>query len=187
MSYETAMNLKKIFLSIMLVILILNMTGCFGVNSSFRRIRNHIFDNMSIDYKKEFEFSVGPAGLLLAGMVVRFAETEEPIDDIIGEISRVQVGVYNNIDNDSEFGNFESLIRLTNLMADADWECIVRSKSSREITAVFVKYDEDILNQLFVVAMDKREMVLVEVHGDLGKVIEIAIREKGLKFEMANH
>ena len=69
------------------------------------------------------------------------------------------------------------------IMSEKEWECIVRSKSSNELTAVFVKYDEDFLNQIFVVTLNEKEMVLAEVNGDLAEVVEIAIREKGFNVE----
>ena len=35
---------------------------------------------------------------------------------------------------------------------------------------------------MFVIALEDDELILAEVHGDLGDLIEIAIREHGLNF-----
>ena len=48
---------------------------------------------------------------------------------------------------------------------------------------VGVQRDDDFLNQIFVVTLNDRELVLTEVNGDLAEVVEIAIREKGLNIE----
>lgn len=177
--------MKSINLKLVLTVFLISvfLTGCFSVNTNFKRIRNHLFDSMDMRYEREIEFAVGSAGLLLAGMVIRFSDTDEIADDIVGQITRVQVGIYNNTNRDEFDGSFNSLTELVEVMSDKDWECIVRSKSNYELTSVFVKYDDDFLNQLFVVTISDREMILAEVHGDLAEVVEIAIREKGLNIE----
>jgi hypothetical protein len=138
---------------------------------------------MELNYDREIEFAVGPAGLLLAGMVIKFSDSDEIADDIIRQISRVQIGIYNN-DHGNDFDwSFSSLTELVDVMSDKDWECIVRSKNSNELTSVFVKYEDDFLNQIFVVTLNEQEMILAEVNGDLAEVVEIAIREKGFNVE----
>ncbi|MCF6269937.1 MAG: hypothetical protein L3J41_09510 [Melioribacteraceae bacterium] len=52
------------------------------------------------------------------------------------------------------------------------------------MAAIFVRVHNDELNQLFIISVNNEEVVLVEVLGNLHKVIEIAIREKGLDFAM---
>jgi hypothetical protein len=138
---------------------------------------------MDLQYEREIEFAVGPAGLLLAGMVIKFSDADEIADDIVRQISRVQVGIYNNKPGSEFDASFSSMTEMIDMMSDKEWECIVRSKSSRELTYVFVKYDEDFLNQIFVINLNDREMILTEVNGDLAEVVEIAIREKGLNIE----
>jgi len=177
------MKTKKLTLVIAILLISTFLTGCFSVNANFKKIRNHLFDSMELQYEREIEFAVGPAGLMLAGMVIKFSDSDEIADDIVRQISRVQVGIYNN-DKGSNFDwSFSSLTSLAETMSDEDWECIVRSKDSNELTAVFVKYEDDILNQIFVVNINSREMVLAEVNGDLAEVVEIAIREKGFNIE----
>ena len=177
------MKTKKITLVISVLLMSTFLTGCFSVNTNFKRIRNHLFENMELQYERDIEFAVGPAGLLLAGMVIKFSDTDEIADDILAQISRVQIGIYNSYKGNEFDLSFSSLTELVKIMSEKEWECIVRSKSSNELTAVFVKYDEDFLNQIFVVTLNEKEMVLAEVNGDLAEVVEIAIREKGFNVE----
>ena len=177
------MKIKKITLVISILLIATFLTGCFSVNTNFKRIRNHLFESMELQYEREIEFAVGPAGLLLAGMVIKFSDADEIADDIVGQISRVQIGIYNNDEGNDFDWSFSSLTELVDIMSEKDWECIVRSKSSNEFTSVFVKYDEDFLNQICVVTLNEREMILAEVNGDLAEVVEIAIREKGFNVE----
>ena len=177
------MKTNRLKLVISLFLIAVMLTGCFSVNTNFKRIRNHLFENMDLQYDRDIEFAVGPAGLLLAGMVIRFSDADEMADDIVRQISRVQVGIYNNKPGNEFDGTFSSLSDLVDIMSDDDWECIVRSKNSHELTSVFIKYEDDFLNQIFVVTLNEKELVLAEVNGDLAEMVQIAIREKGFNIE----
>ncbi len=179
---------RKILLHVLLLLLISTaFSGCIGVNRNFKKIRRAVTENIDVKYNKSFEFSVGRTGLMLAGMVVRLSDVEEPVDDILSEVSRIQVGVY-----EKASGNLNTtmadLNRITDEMNSQGWRYIVRSVQRDEVVGVFVRGDDPRLRQLYVIAIDSNEMVLVEIHGELSKIVEIAIREKGLKFETAgNH
>lgn len=184
---KSIFSLKSTAIALMLIIIGTNLTGCIGVNTEFRKIRNHIFDKMDLDYNKQFEFAVGPAGLLLVGMFVSLADTDEPIDEVLRRVSRVQVGVYDRNKINLFHADYSDLKSFTDVMSENGWVYIVRSVQPDGLTAVFVRGDADEeFNQLFVIAVEDDEMVLVEIHGDLEKIIEIAIREKGLHFETAH-
>ena len=72
-------------------------------------------------------------------------------------------------------------------MERAGWEFIVRSVNRDELTAVFVKQNNERINQLYIIAVTNEEMVLVEVHGNIDELVAIAIREKGLKFDVVSN
>ena len=177
------MKSNKLIPVITVLLLTQFLTGCFSVNTNFKQIRNHLFESMDLQYEREIEFAVGPAGLLFAGMVIKFSDADPMADDVVRQISRVQVGIYNNESGDEFDASFSSLKGLVDIMSDKDWECIVRTKSRYEMTSVFVRYDGDFLNQIFVVTLNDKELILVEVNGDLAEIAEIAIREKGFNIE----
>jgi hypothetical protein len=177
----------RLLIIIMLASLVL--TGCIGVNGGFRNIRNHILNNMSANYEKEIEFSVGSGGIFLASMFIGFADIEENVDDMLRQISSVQIGIYKNESGEVIKNDFSVLKSLSDKMEEKGWTFIVRSIDNDELAAVFVNNNsEDELTQVFVVALHDEELVLAEIHGDLGDLIDIAIREHGLNFEIAeNH
>ena len=78
----------KILISIFLLMFFLN--GCIGVDRSFRQIRNYILENTDTEYSREVEFSIGSAGISVASIMVRMADVEEPIDEILSEISKAK-------------------------------------------------------------------------------------------------
>lgn len=180
------MNAKKLKILLSLLLLVFLLSGCFGVDRSFRNIRNYVLENTNSDYNTEYEFAIGSAGISLASLVVSFADSEEPVEEILSEISSVQVGVYNNGNSSRITTDYEGLQKITNLMEHAGWEYIVRSVDKNELTAIFVRVYQNQLNRVFIVSVNEEEMVLVEMYGNIDKVIEIAIREGDLDIEMAS-
>jgi len=176
------MNSNKIKFVMSLLLVALLFTGCIGVDRGFRSIRDYVLDPANNQFEKEFEFSFGSVSITMAELVLNFADVDEPVDEILSEIHNIQVGIYNNTSDVKIKPGFEEAKFLTNKMKNAGWDCIVRSVDRNEMTAVFVKAHDDELNRLFVISVNKDEVVLAEVLGNLHKVIEIAIREKGLDF-----
>lgn len=180
------MNSKKIKALLSLFLLIFLLSGCFGVDRSFKNIRNYVLENTNSEYNTEYEFAIGSAGISLASLVVSFVDTEEPVDEILSEISNVQVGIYNNQDSSTITTDYEGLRKITDLMEHAGWEFIVRSVDRDELTAVFVRVYQGQFNRVFVVSVNEEQMVLAELYGDIDKIIEIAICEGNLDIELAS-
>ena len=73
-------------------------------------------------------------------------------------------------------------------MAENGWDHIVRTVDRDEMAMVFIKSDYiETIEELFVIALNDDELVMAELRGDLGEVVNIAIRENGLKFHMAKN
>lgn len=176
-------NLKSVFA---ILLLSLTFTGCFGVDRSFKGMRNFLMLSSGDNFEKEFEFSLGSVTLSVAEIALNFSDVDDEIGEVLSEISSVQIGVYNNNSDVVISPSNNELNFLTGKMKKAGWDCIVKSKSYNEIAAVFVKINDDELNQLYVVSVDNDEMVIVQILGNLNKAIEYAISEKGIDFAM-NH
>jgi len=178
------MNQRKIKFVMGILLVALLSTGCIGVDRGFKSIRDYVLDTSNNQFEKEFEFSFGSVSITMAELVMNFTDIDEPIDEILSEIHNLQVGIYNNNSDIKIEPSFEEAKFLTNKMKKAGWDCIVRSVDRNEMTAIFIKAHDDELNQLYVISVNNEEVVLVEILGNLHKVIEIAIREKGLDFAM---
>jgi len=178
------MNSKKNKLVVSIFMITLLFTSCLGVDRSFRGIRDYVLDSSNNQFEREFEFSFGTVSITMAELVFNLTDIEEPIDEILSEISSIQVGVYNNTSGAKIKPNFEEIKFLTKKMKRAGWDCIVRTVDRDEMAAIFVRIHNDELNQLFIISVNNKEVVLAEVLGNLHKVIEIAIRERGLDFAM---
>ena len=161
-------------------------TGCFGVDRNFSSLKNEILSSTDGNYYKDIEFSIGPVGLSLAGAIVKLSDDEENAQEILEHISHVQVGVYKNEYGSGNVGSFQLLQTIDSQMKTNGWQYIVRSYNKGDVTGVYIKYSgENRLNEMFVVSLNRKELTLVEVKGELEKVIETAIREKGMNIHYA--
>lgn len=186
------MNGKRVKVIISALLLAVFLSSCIGVNRNFRNVRNDLLDQLDAKYTKEVEFSVGGGTLLFASLVAGIADVEHegrdiPADKILRQIDRVQIGVYTR--KYDHIGKRKSSKKnyVNNLAAEMrenGWENIVKTVDNNEVVAVFVRFDEDYeeLRQLFVVAAERSEVVLVEVTGDLNDVIDIALQEADFEF-----
>ncbi len=181
------MKIKR-FLALGLILIVsLSFTGCLGVNGEFRTVRNHVLSNIEMDVNRDIELSIGPALISFASLFVSFAETDEPVDEMLRQIKRVQVGVYEVREVFTDKVNSSVVTALTDLMSEKGWKYIVKSRDHNEIATVFVRSEEvDELSEMFVVAVSGEEIVFVHIEGELEDLIEIAVREHGLGIQVAN-
>ena len=180
------MKNKKLLLAIVLLFAV-SLTSCIGVNSEFRRLRSNILNNIDADFDTEIEFSIGPAGIMLAGLFVKFADTEQDVQGMLNQLSRVQIGVFKNKSAAPLEPNKKFLKGLSQKMEEEGWTYIVKNYERNEFSFVFVRNSEDRLRELFVIALDGDELVITEVNGELDELIAIAVRENGLNFQKASY
>lgn len=175
--------MKKNRLAIVLISLssIFFLTGCFGVNGEFKGIRNSVIGSLNGNFHKDIEFSVGSAGLSLAGLFVSFGDTDEPVEEMLDKVKKVQIGIYKYHCDNFETNSFTDLKQLNDDLKDDDWECIVRNRDYNELSSVYVQTDDDSINRLLVISLSNDELVIAEIRGRLEQLVEIAIREHGFE------
>lgn len=174
---------SKITLVTVVVLLMTTLSGCIGVNRSFRELRNYLTESLDERLDREIEFSIGPVALMFAGIFANFSDTEEKASEMMSKISRVQVSIFNRLEaKELEFGLFREITRK---MAKYQMRYILRVKEGDTMTAVFVNGNSDNIGKMFVVVIEKEQLVLVEILGDLDKLVEIALREQGFNMEYA--
>ncbi len=92
------MKAKTNFTLLLVIFVIILLPGCIGVNRQFSEVKDKIMGKLGDDYKTEYQFSVGSVGITISSWFINFAAKEEYVDDMMREISSVQVGVYNRVD-----------------------------------------------------------------------------------------
>jgi len=178
------MKTKSLALFMSISLLLFFLTGCIGVNRQFSEVKDKIMGELGNDYKTEFQFSVGSSAITISSWFVDLAADQEYIDEMMREISSVQVGVYNKVEGSDAEANFSTLQSIDEEMNIKGWKYIVRSVENDELTAIYLSDDpEQILNKMYVINLSDDELVIIEVNGDLKKIISYAIEEKEFEYK----
>lgn len=179
------MKTSRIFIYIITFFVLILLTGCIGVNRQFSEVKDKIVGELENDYKTEFQFSVGSSAITISSWFIDLAANEEYIDKMMREISSVQVGIYNKIEDSDAKANFGTLQSIDEEMNNKGWKYIVRSVDNEELTAIYLSDDpEQLLNNMYVINLSNEKLVIIEVKGDLKKVISYAIEEKEFDIKM---
>jgi hypothetical protein len=174
------MKIKYFIIPVLLL-----LTGCIGVNRQFSEVKNKILGKFGNDYKTEFQFSVGSAAINISSMVVGLADDHEYVDNMMREISSVQIGVYNRIEKSNARADFSMLQSIDDEMSGNGLKYIVRSIQNDELTAIYINNDPgESLSKMFIINLHDDELVMVEVNGDLKQVIAYAIEERSFQIKM---
>ena len=164
---------------------LITLTGCIGVNRQFSEIKDKIIGGLENNYKTEFQFSIGSSAITISSWFVDLAADEEYIDEMMREISSVQVGIYNRLEAAYTRPNMGMLQSIDEEMSMKGWKYIVRSVDNNELTAIYLSDDPgDTLNKMYLIHLSDDKLVIIEVNGDLKKVIAYAIEERHLNFNM---
>lgn len=165
--------------------LLLLVTGCIGVNRQFSEVKEKVLGKFGNEFKTEFQFSVGSALINVSSLFVGLAKDHEYVDDMMREISSVQVGVYNRVRRSNARADFSTLKSIDEEMAKNGLKYIVRSFNNDELTVVYINNDAgEFFHKMYVINLQDDELVIVEVNGDLKQVIAYAIEEKNFQIKM---
>ncbi|MGD8306602.1 MAG: DUF4252 domain-containing protein [Ignavibacteria bacterium] len=179
------MKTDRSLLLSLIPLLLITLTGCITVNQQFREVRNKVLGELGDNYKTEFQFSVGPVAIHISSWFVDMAADEEYADDMVREISKVQVGVYNKIGYSDANTNYQTLESIDAEMKSKGWKFIVRSLDQTDLTAIYLLNEPgEVLQKMFVINLEGQELAIIEVTGNLKKVISYAIEEKNFNLKM---
>jgi hypothetical protein len=176
---KTILKISPLFL-----VVLITLSGCIGVNQNFREVSSNLISKFGNDYHREIEVSVGPLLINFASWVVNLSEEDEVVDDLMRQVSNVQVGVY-TMTHERENERNSVMKKINREMQLRGWRYIVRSYNNDELTGVYVSTDPEMFfKKMFIITHDSEQLVLVEVEGKLDRLIELAIHDKKFKFDM---
>lgn len=180
------MKTKILVLSLVILLSTCFLPGCILVNSDFLHTKKLILDEIGpADVKTEFQLQIGSGLISLGGLAVSFTDENE-VCQYLRDIKNVQVGVY-RLDDISQKRPVAIPDKIGNKLTRKGYEPMVRVKERDSAVWVMTKMRGKRLESLYVIALDRSELVLVEVQGRLERLIEKAIKEHGFrKGEFAN-
>jgi hypothetical protein len=125
-------------------------------------------------FRKHVTLSFGPLTMALARAVTGFIPDAAEARTYLQDVSRVQVAVY-EIEGTRDARAIQTPSRLQELVDDG-WEMAVRVREDDQAVWLLYRLDGDSVREMFVVVMDRDELVLVKVKGRLERLLAEAIR-----------
>ncbi len=173
------MKTKLILVPVALIISSIFFLGCFGVDNEFSEIKDDVVSTAGIHFYKDIEFGIGSAGLSFASAVVDISSNDNDAREIIKHISKVQVGVYKNAEKVSRQAAIKILGKIDDKLSSHGWDYIVKSYDGSELSSVYIKNDgESKLWEMFVVNLSDDELTIVDVKGNLEKILSYVIKDR---------
>jgi len=176
------MKIRIVNVILILCLISLLLPGCVFVSRDFRLTRDSILDEIgNVETETEVQLQIGSGLLSLSRMIVSVADHSTEGDmavDYLRDVRNVQVGVYKLTD----YNRDRPLIippRIAKKLSKKGYEAMVKVKEHNSATWVMTKMYRRRLTSLYVIALDRDELVLVEVEGKLGRLIEKAVRDHG--------
>lgn len=167
---------------------LLSLSGCFGVDSQFVKLRSTVLDGTGASFEVEEEFGVGSFVLGIAKGILGFIEDKEEDPELaiaislLDQIKGVQIGTYRLRDFDFDSDNMRgNAMEVVHYMNDRGYDSIVRSFEDDSVSLIMVRSNPkkpNKINELLVVDFSERELALVQLRGDVSEIVDIATREK---------
>ena len=173
------MKKKILVISVIFFLSACFLSGCILVNSDFLHTKRLILNEIgAVDVKTEFQLQIGSGLISLGGIAVSFTDSKDAICKYLRDIKNVQVGVYNlyNVDRKRPIAIPD---KIGKKLSRKGYEPLVKVKERDGAVWVMTKMKGKRIESLYVIALDRSELVLVEIQGRLERLIEKAIREHG--------
>jgi len=181
------MKRNKALLAFVIVFTAYFFTGCFGVNAKFHRLKHSVLSKIGDNYYRDTEFGVGSFGLSLANTVVSFSNENdaEEVRAMLKNVSHVQVGIYKRHNRGKINVSKDFFCHTDNELTSQGWTYVVKDRDSKSLTTVYYKQNEDgQINELLVVSLDGRELVIADLEGDFDKLVAETVSRGNFKIDM---
>ena len=149
------------------------LLNCLPVGSDFADLRSDLLQSLgdSVRHETEVEFALGSICMSLADMGIRISNDHDEEAEILHHIDGIQVGIY-NLDNDDDADIPHLIKQMAGRIESDGWEMMMRIKEKSELDLLYYKTRRSQIKQILFCAYSDKELVLVEVKGDLNRLVE---------------
>jgi len=162
---------------------ILSLTGCFGVDGQFKKLRNTVAGGAGVDYTTDTEFGIGSFVIGMAKTVVSWSDDHDAdvAVNLLEQIDKVQIGVYEIQKFDLSKEDIRSrTAHLIEYMNSNGYDAIVRNYEDNGSNLILVKSNPkhpEKIREVVVVSFDPHELNIVQMSGDVNEIVDVAARE----------
>ncbi|HEU4929320.1 MAG TPA: DUF4252 domain-containing protein [Candidatus Krumholzibacteria bacterium] len=126
-------------------------------------------------FEHEVSFAIGPGGMALARAVTSLVAPAHEARNWLEDVSRIEVAMYDVVRSELP-QRLQTPQRIAEMLVEG-WEMAARVRQENEAAWVLYKLDGDSVREVFVVALDREELVMVKVKGHLERVIARALNQ----------
>jgi len=134
-------------------------------------------------FEKEIELSLGPISLAFARLVTRIVPDAREASGYLRDVSRIEIAVY-NAERVPPARDVKMPQKLKDMTSGEGWEMAVKVRDDDELVWVLYRIDDDSIKELYVVALDSDELVMVRAEGKLERLVARALEETGAVKEL---
>lgn len=164
----------------------LSLTGCFGVDGSFKKLRDSVVHGSNADYQVEAEFGIGSLIMGMARKVVSWSGEPDAAQalEMLQQVHKVQIGVYSlNPIDPSPLSHRDRIGMLLQHLQGQGYDAIVRNYAASTGSLILIKSEleqRDRVREIIVLSLDGTELSLIQLRGNVNEIVEIAAREHEL-------
>ncbi|MCK5327894.1 MAG: DUF4252 domain-containing protein [Candidatus Latescibacteria bacterium] len=125
------------------------------------------------------KLKLGPGLLSWAKLVCNWADVEEEVRGCVAEIRRVQLAVY-EVHGSRLDRPIRAAAPIRKRLERAGWEILVKVREAEEFCWIFYRLRGDFINELYVIALDNNDLVLVKVEGRFDRMIARVLKDHDL-------
>ena len=171
------MRIKTLLIVVLTVVATGVLSGCLWA-PELDGVRKDIESQVpGAEFKKEFAISLGPIALALARGIVGLIPDTEEARAYLKQIRRVKLAVY-DVEKMPPGAEIEMPERLTKLIEKDDWDLAARVREDGENVWLLYREKGDKVEEIYVVALDERELVLVRVSGHIDRLLALAMEDE---------
>jgi hypothetical protein len=129
-------------------------------------------------FEKDIELSLGPVSLAFARLFTRMVPDARQASGYLRDVSRIEMAVYAT-DYVPAAREVSMPHRLRELEANDDWEMAVKIRDRNQLAWILYRIEDDRIKELYVVMLDRDELVMVRAEGRLERLVARALSETG--------
>ena len=129
-------------------------------------------------FEKDIELTLGPVSLAFARLFTRLVPDAREASGYLRDVSRIELAVY-TVERIPAVKDVSMPRRLQELEANEEWEMAVKIRDKNELAWILYRMDDGTIKELYVVILDRNELVMVRAEGNLERLVARALSETG--------
>jgi len=129
--------------------------------------------------KTHLKLSLGPVLLFPVKTIANLIDKKDEVSPYLDEIMKIQVGVYKIKNTDKS-----SRLKIPKIVEDelnkSGWEIFIRVREKNEMVECYYRQKSEDIIGIYAIVLDDNNLIIAEVGGRLDRIIEKAIKERGL-------